>query len=83
MMLLTVEQPDVKSQGVVFSVVVIYCMNLFTMVVTATALSRSATFGMLARSLGGDFVMAYSWTLDNLIALWHYAATFVSQTHQH
>ncbi len=82
MMLLTVEQPDVKSQGVVFSVVVIYCMNLLTMVVTATALSRSATFAMLARSLGSDFVMAYGWTLDKLVALWHYARTFVNQTHQ-
>ena len=82
MMLLTVEQPDVKSQGVLFSVVVIYCMNLLTMVVTATALSRSATFGMLARSLGGDFGAVYAWTLDKLVALWHYAHTFAGQPHQ-
>jgi hypothetical protein len=82
MMLLAVEQPDVKSQGVVFSVVIIYCMNLLTMAVTATALSRSATFAMLARSLGGDFVTTYGWALDNLAALWHYATTFVNQTHQ-
>jgi len=82
MMLLTVEQPDVKSQGVVFSVVVIYCMNLLTMVVTATALSRSATFGMLARSLGGDLVTVYGWTLDKLIALWQYAHTFAGQPQQ-
>ena len=82
MMLLTVEQPDVKSQGVVFSVVVIYCMNLLTMVVMATALSRSATFAMLARSLGGDLVTAYGWALDKLVALWHHATTFVNQTHQ-
>ena len=82
MMLLAVEQPDVKSQGVVFSVVVIYCLNLLTMAVTATALSRSATFVMLAQSLGGDFLTVYGWTLDKLVVLWHYAMTFVNQTHQ-
>jgi len=82
MMLLAVEQPDVKSQGVVFSVVVIYCMNLLTMAVTATALSRSATFAMLAQSLGGDFLTVYGWTLDNLVVLWHHTTTFVNQTHQ-
>jgi len=83
MMLLTVEQPDVKSQGVIFSVVVIYCMNLLTMLVTATALSRTATFAMLGRWLGGDFVAVYGWTLDKLAALCHYAAAFANQTRQH
>lgn len=83
MMLLTVKQPDVTSQGVVFSVVVIYCMNLLIMLVTATALSRSATFAMLGRSLGNDFVAAYGWTLDKFALLWHHAAAFVSHAQQH
>jgi hypothetical protein len=83
MMLLTVKQPDVTSQGVLFSVVVIYCMNLLTMVLTATALSRSTTFAALARSLGGDLVTAYGWTLDKLGVLWHHAAAFVNHTQQH
>ena len=76
MMLLTVKQPDVTSQGVIFSVAVIYCMNLLLMTLTAVALSRTATFVMLGRSLGGDIVTAYAWTLDKLAALWHYAMTF-------
>lgn len=83
MMLLTVKQPDVTSQGVVFSVAVIYCMNLLTMVVMATAFSRSVTFTMLARSLGGDFVIAYGWTLDKLAALWHYTVVFIRHIQQH
>jgi len=82
MMLLTVKQPDVESQGVVFSVVVIYCMNLLIMALTAIALSRTATFAMLARSLGGDLGTAYGWTLDKVAALWHYAATFVNHAQQ-
>lgn len=82
MMLLTVKQPDVTSQGVVFSVVVIYCMNLVTMVVMATAFSRSITFALLAQSLGGDLVIAYGWTLDKLAALWHYMVAFMHHTQQ-
>jgi hypothetical protein len=76
MMLLTVKQPDVESQGVVFSTVVIYCMNLLIMALTAVALSRSATFSMLAKSLGGDLIAAYSWTVDKLLAVWDYAVAF-------
>ena len=78
MMLLTVKQPDIESQGVVFSVVVIYCMNLLTMAITVTALSRSATFLALARSLSADLITAYGWTLDKLVVLWQDACAFVS-----
>jgi hypothetical protein len=82
MMLLTVKQPDVQSQGVVFSAVVIYCMNLLLMALTTVALSRMATFAALAGSLGGDLGAAYGWTLDKLAALWHYVATFVNHAQQ-
>lgn len=74
MILLTVHQPDVQSQGVLFSVVVIYLMNLLTMTVTATALSPSLSFGMLAKSLGLNFLTCYGWTLDKLGVLWNYVA---------
>jgi hypothetical protein len=74
MILFTVDQPDVKSQGVLFSAVVIYLMNLLTMMVTATALSHAVTFAMLAKSFRMDFVASYGWTLDKLGALWNYVA---------
>ncbi len=77
MMLLTVKQPDVQSQGVVFSVVIIYGMNLLIMALAIAALSRAVTFAMLARSLGGDLGTAYGWTLDKLAALWQDAVAFV------
>jgi hypothetical protein len=82
MMLLTVKQPDIESQGVLFSVVVIYCMNLLTMALTVAALSRSVTFAALAQSLAGDLVAAYGWTLDKLVILWHGAWAFVNRTQQ-
>jgi len=83
MMLLTVKQPDVQSQGVIFSAVVIYGMNLLIMALTMAALSRSVTFGVLARSLGGDLGAAYGWTLDKLWALCHDAAAFVRHVPHH
>jgi len=83
MMLLTVKQPDVQSQGVVFSAVVIYGMNLLIMALTMAALTRAVTFGLLARSLGGDLGTAYGWTLDKLSALWHDAAALVRHVLHH
>jgi hypothetical protein len=83
MMLLTVKQPDIESQGVIFSVVIIYCMNLLTMALTAAALSRSVTFVALAQSLGGDLVTVYSWTLDKLMVLWHGTCAFVNHAQRH
>jgi hypothetical protein len=83
MMLLTVKQPDVQSQGVVFSAVIIYGMNLLIMALAIAALSRAVTFGMLARSLGGDLGTAYGWTIDKLVLLWHDAAAFVRHRQQH
>jgi hypothetical protein len=77
MMVLTVKQPDIESQGVLFSTVVIYCMNLLIMALTAVALSRSATFSMLAKSLWSDLIASYSWTIDNLLSLWHGTCAFV------
>jgi hypothetical protein len=74
MILLTVDQPDVQSQGVLFSVVVIYLMNLITMTLTATALSPALHFNFFARSLGRDMLKSYGWTLDNFILLWNYVA---------
>ena len=83
LMLLTTKQPDVQSQGALFSAVVIYGMNLLTMALMVAALSRSVTLAALARSLGGTLVTAYGWTLDKLVALWHDAAAFVRHTQQH
>jgi len=80
---LTIRQPDVQSQGVVFSAVVIYSMNLLIMALTMPALSRAVTFGVLARSLGGDLGTAYGWTLDKLSVLWHDAAAFVRHVPHH
>ena len=74
MMLLSVRQPDVRSQGVLFSTVVIYLMNLLAITLTATALSRTLTFAALARAFGADLISCYGWTLDKLLALWQYAA---------
>jgi hypothetical protein len=78
MMLLSVRQPDVRSQGVLFSAVVIYLMNLLTIILTATLLSRSLTTAALASSFGQNCLLAYGWTLDKLVALWQYVAAFVS-----
>jgi positive regulator of sigma E activity len=83
MMLLTVKQPDVQSQGVVFSAVVIYGVNLLIMALMMAALSRAVTFGVLARSLGGDLGTAYGWTLDKLSVLWHAAPAFVRHMQHH
>jgi hypothetical protein len=74
MILLTVQQPDVQSQGVLFSAVVIYLMNLVTMTVTATALSPVLHFGLFAKSVGLNFLNSYGWTLDKFVLLWNYVA---------
>ncbi len=74
MILLTVRQPDVQSQGVLFSAVVIFLMNLLTMTLTATALSRTVTFAMLGKSLAASLAASYGWTLDKFVALWKYVA---------
>jgi len=75
MMLLTTKQPDVQSQGVVFSLVIVYLMNLLTLTLTATLLSRTLSLADLAREAGRDCVVTYSWTLDKFLALCHYAFT--------
>ena len=72
MVLFTVNQPDVKSQGALFSAVVIYLMNLLTMTVTAALLSQSLTFAKLAQAFGDNIPASYVWTLDKSAALWDY-----------
>ncbi len=57
-------------------------MNLLTMAITVAALSRSVTFAALAQSLAADLVVAYGWTLDKLVVLWHGAWAFVRHTQQ-
>jgi hypothetical protein len=71
MMLLGSRQPDVQSQGWLFSVVVIYCMNLLTVAVTAALLSPQVHAFALARDFGQSFLAAYGWTLDKFLLLWH------------
>ena len=75
MMLLSVRQPDVRSQGAFFSFVVIYLMNLLAIVLTATALSPKLSCGSLATSMGRNLVASYGWSLDKLLALWQYATS--------
>jgi len=83
MMLLTVKQTDVTSQGVLFSAVVIYFMNLLVMILTATALSHSITFLAVGQSLAGTLASAYAWTLDKLASLWQDAFAFVRHASHH
>ena len=79
MVLLTVSQPDVKSEGALFSAVVIYLMNLLVMAVTATLLSQSLTFTKLAQAFGDNLPASYVWTLDKCAALWEYTRIAWSQ----
>ena len=79
MVLLTVSQPDVKSQGALFSIVVIYLINLLTMLVTAALLSQSLTFATLAQIFNDKLPASYVWTLDNGAALWDYARALWNQ----
>jgi hypothetical protein len=72
MMLIGVRQPDVQSQGWLFSLVTIYSMNLLVICITVTLLSDSATFLMLMRSLGKNLVASYASTLDNILSLWQF-----------
>jgi hypothetical protein len=80
MILFTVQQPDVKSQGVIFSAVVIYLMNLLTITITAVALSHTLTFGQLGTTAGKDLWASYRWTLDKCGALWQDTARPLKQT---
>jgi hypothetical protein len=73
MVLLTTAQPDVKSQGVLFSAVTIYLMNLLIILITTAALSPQITFADVAGHLWRDNLAAYGWTLDNLRALWQHS----------
>ncbi|MEI6085073.1 MAG: hypothetical protein WCS70_12325 [Verrucomicrobiota bacterium] len=73
MVLFTVSQPDVESQGVLFSFVVIYLMNLLTMTLVATLLSPALSFGMLGTAFGKNIWQSYAWTLDKSGLLWEYA----------
>jgi hypothetical protein len=78
MTLLQSGQPDLRSQGFVFSAAVIYCMNLLVILLTATLLSQTFTVSALVATLASDCATAYGWMLDNLIALWHYAASLLN-----
>lgn len=73
MVLFTVSQPDVESQGVLFSFTVIYLMNLLTMLLVAALLSSSLSFTMLVTGLGQNTWASYAWTFDKSVALWEYA----------
>ncbi len=76
MMLLTTSQPDVRSQGVLFSAVVIYAMNVLTILVTTALLSHTVDFLWLGKTLGSDLWTAYGWTLDKFVLLWHRLAAY-------
>jgi hypothetical protein len=73
MMLLHTEQSDVKTQGVVFSVVTIYLMNLLTMLAVVTCLSQAITVRAVAGALERNLISVYGWVLDNILWLWHRA----------
>jgi hypothetical protein len=71
-------QPDLRSQGFLFSAVVIYCMNLLVLLLTATLLSQTFPVTALVGTVASDCATAYGWTLDNFLALWHYAASLLN-----
>ena len=77
--LLQSSQPDMRSQGFLFSVVLIYCMNLLVLLLTAALLSRTFPLTALVATVAGDCVTAYGWMLDNLLALWHHATTLLNR----
>jgi len=79
MTLLQSGQPDLRSQGFLFSVTLIYCMNLLVLLLTATLLSRTSTLTALVETVARDCVTAYGWTLDNLLVLWQHAATLLNR----
>jgi hypothetical protein len=82
MTLLTVSQPDVRSQGVVFSAVTIYLMNLLFIVITATLLSRELHFSETAVNFGRHWWNCYAWTLDKLLVFWQSLASWLSSKHK-
>ncbi len=83
MMLLHARQPDIQSQGRLFSLVVVYWMNVLVISLTAALLSRSVSVAALAAAIGHDFLLAYGWTLDKVMAVWHHAVAFINRSRQH
>jgi hypothetical protein len=73
--LLTAQQPDVKSQGWLFSMTVIFCMNLATILLAVAVLSRAVSLGTVITAIGRDLALAYGWTLDKLSWLWQSLAS--------
>lgn len=82
MMLLGIRQPDVLSQGRLFSLVMIYCMNLLAIALVAAMLSPRIRLAVLAQDFGHHLVLAYGWTLDKFWTLWHHAVAFFSRAHR-
>lgn len=74
--LLSSRQPDVQSQGWLFSMVTIFFMNLFTMLLTTALLSQVVSFEHVLTTLGRELVATYGWTLDKALVLWHRLASY-------
>ncbi len=75
--LLAVDQPDVQSQGWLFSMVVIFSMNIVVLALTAAALSDRVTVGDVCRLAANDLRLAYGWTLDKLAGLWQHGRAWL------
>lgn len=75
LMLLTTSQPDLQSQGVFFSLVIIYLMNLLTILLVTGLLAQTVDLLPLGLDLARDLWAGYGWTLDKLRRLWHFLAT--------
>lgn len=73
MMLLHTEQSDVTSQGVVFSAVVIYMMNLAVMLAVTIGLSQSVTLWQAGDAMARHWLLTHGWVLDKVLWLWHRA----------
>lgn len=73
MMLLHTEQSDVQTQGVLFSMVTIYLMNLLTMLAVVVCLSETIALRSVAGELERDLIAVYGWVLDKAWWLWHRA----------
>lgn len=66
-------QPDVQSQGWLFSMVVIFCMNLLTILLSAAALSRVLSLTDVLQTLGADLLNAYAFTYEQIVTLVRHA----------
>lgn len=72
MMLFNTRQPDIQSQGTLFSLAIIYCMNILVTSVTAVLLAPQLGLFAFLKTVGNNLLTAYVWTVDKTVILWHH-----------